>query len=131
MPIYEYECADCRRRVSLLIRSMSAAAAPACPRCGGTALTRVMSRFSTPKSEDARLESLADTGSFGDVDENDPASVARFMKKMGKEFGDELGDDFESAVDEAMAEGEGATGEGAGAADDGTESVDAAGASDL
>jgi putative FmdB family regulatory protein len=131
MPIYEYECADCRRRISLLIRSMSAAAAPACPRCGGTALTRVMSRFSTPKSEDARLESLADAGSFGDVDENDPASVARFMKKMGKEFGDELGDDFESAVDEAMAEGEGATGEGAGAADDGTESVDAAGASDL
>lgn len=131
MPIYEYECADCRRRVSLLIRSTSAAAAPACPRCGGTALTRVMSRFSTPKSEDARLESMADAGSFGDVDENDPASVARFMKKMGKEFGDELGDDFESAVDEAMAEGEGETGEGARAADDGTESVDAAGASDL
>jgi len=129
MPIYEYECADCRRRVSLLIRSISAAAAPACPRCGGTSLTRLMSRFATVKSEDARLESLADDGSFGDVDENDPASVARFMKKMGKEFGDELGDDFESAVDEAMAEGE--TGEGPAAGGDGTESVDAAGASDL
>lgn len=129
MPIYEYECADCRRRVSLLIRSISSAPTPACPRCGGTALTRLMSRFVTVKSEDARLESLADDGSFGDVDENDPASVARFMKKMGKEFGDELGDDFESAVDEAMAEGE--TGEGAGADGDGTESVDAAGASDL
>jgi pheromone shutdown protein TraB len=63
-----------------------------------------MSRFATVKSEDARLESLADSGSFGDMDENDPASVARFMKKMGREFGDELGDDFESAVDEAMDE---------------------------
>ena len=129
MPIYEYDCADCRRRVSLLIRSISAAATPACPRCGGAALTRVMSRFVTVKSEDARLESLADSGSFGDVDENDPASVARFMKKMGKEFGDELGDDFDSAVDEAMAEGE--TGEGPTAEGDGTESVDTAGASDL
>jgi len=129
MPIYEYECSDCRRRVSLLIRSISSAATPACPRCGGSALTRLMSRFATVKSEDARLESLADSGSFGDVDENDPASVARFMKKMGQEFGDELGDDFESAVDEAMAEGE--TGEGAKADNDGTESVDAAGASDL
>src|SRR4030095_8027668 len=127
MPIYEYECAGCRRRVSLLIRSITAATAPACPRCGGTALTRLMSRFTTIKSEDARLEAMADAGSFGDVDENDPASVARFMKKMGKEFGDELGDDFESAVDEAMAEGE--SGEGAGADGDGTESVDAAGAS--
>lgn len=63
-----------------------------------------MSRFATVKSEDARLESLADSASVGDLDENDPASVARFMKKMGKEFGDDLGDDFEAAVDEAMAE---------------------------
>ncbi len=63
-----------------------------------------MSRFATVKSEDARLDALADSSSFGDLDENDPGSVARFMKKMGKEFGDDLGDDFGSAVDEAMAE---------------------------
>ena len=63
-----------------------------------------MSRFSSPKSEEARLESMADDASLGDFDENDPATVARFMKKMGKEFGDDLGDDFESAVDEAMTE---------------------------
>jgi hypothetical protein len=63
-----------------------------------------MSRFATVKSEDARLDALSDPSSLGDLDENDPASVARFMKKMGKEFGDDLGEDFESAVDEAMAE---------------------------
>ena len=73
-----------------------------------------MSRFATVKSEDARLESLADSSSFGDVDENDPASVARFMKKMGKEFGDEMGDDFEAAVDEAMSESADGTGDGVG-----------------
>jgi len=104
MPIYEYECHDCRRRVSLLVRSLSSTVAPACPRCGSTALTRLMSRFATVKSEDARLESLAEGGGLGDLDENNPASVARFMKKMGQEFGDELGDDFDSAVDEAMSE---------------------------
>src|SRR5438128_1443881 len=104
MPIYEYDCHDCRRRVSLLVMRPSTAPPPSCPRCGSGSLTRVMSRFATVKSEDARLESLADSANFGDVDENDPSSVARFMKKMGKEFGDELGDDFESAVDEAMTE---------------------------
>ena len=104
MPIYEYECHDCRRRVSLLVRSISSAEPPACPRCGSTALRRLMSRFATVKSEETRLESMAEGG--GDVDENDPASVARFMKKMGQEFGDELGDDFDSAVDEAMTEGQ-------------------------
>ena len=121
MPIYEYECGDCRRRVSLLVRTFSAADSVACPRCGGRELTRLMSRFSTVKSEDARLESLADSASYGDLDENDPRSVARFMKKMGGEFGDDLGDDFESAMDEAMAEGEG---------DGGSESVDAGGGSE-
>ncbi len=108
MPIYEYECDGCRRRVSLLVLRPSAAEAPTCPRCGSSALSRVMSRFATVKSEDARLDALTDSASLGDLDENNPASVARFMKKMGRELGDDLGDDFESAMDEAMAEGEGA-----------------------
>jgi putative FmdB family regulatory protein len=111
MPIYEYECHDCRKRVSLLVLRPSAAAPPVCPACGGSALSRLLSRFATVKSEDARLDSLAESSSFGDLDENNPASVARFMKKMGREFGDDLGDDFESAMDEAMAEG-GTAGEG-------------------
>ena len=104
MPIYEYECHDCRRRVSVLVLRPSTAPAPQCPRCGGGSLSRLMSRFAMVKSEEARLDSLADSSDFGDIDENDPASVARFMKKMGKEFGDDLGDDFDSAVDEAMSE---------------------------
>jgi len=111
MPIYEYECHDCHRRVSLLVLRPSAAASPTCPRCGGSALSRLMSRFATVKSEEARLDALTDSSSLGDLDENNPASVARFMKKMGREFGDDLGDDFESAMDEAMEEGE-AGGEG-------------------
>src|SRR5215467_13509739 len=105
MPIYEYECRDCRRVVSMLVLRPSAAAAPTCPRCGGSALSRVMSRFATVKSEEARLESLADP------DENDPASVGRFMKRMGQEMGDDLGDDFNEAVDEAMAEESGGDGD--------------------
>src|SRR6058998_606102 len=104
MPIYEYECHDCRRRVSLLVLRPSAAPPPTCPRCGGSALSRLMSRFATVKSEEARLDSLADSSNYGDLDEDNPASVAKFMKKMGQEFGDDLGDDFDSSVDEAMAE---------------------------
>ena len=104
MPIYEYECRECRRVVSLLVLRPSAAPTPACPRCGSAALTRVMSRFATVKSEEARMEALADSASMGDIDENDPASVARFMKKMGRELGDDVGEDFDEVVDEAMAD---------------------------
>ena len=104
MPIYEYECRDCRRIVSLLVLRPSAAPQPACPRCGSPALTRLLSRFATVKSEEARMEALADSAGTGDLDENDPASVARFMKKMGREMGDDLGEDFDQVVDEAMAD---------------------------
>ncbi|MGH7316090.1 MAG: FmdB family zinc ribbon protein [Candidatus Rokuibacteriota bacterium] len=107
MPIYEYECQGCRRRVSLLIRTLSAAEAPRCPRCGSVALSRLMSRFATVKSEDARLDSLSDPSGFGDLDENDPRSVAQFVKKMGHEMGEDLGEDLDAAMDEAMAEGDG------------------------
>ena len=74
-----------------------------------------MSRFATVKSEDARLDSLSDPSQYGDLDENDPKSVARFMKRMGQEMGEDLGDDLDAAMDEAMAEGEdggGSEGEG-------------------
>ena len=126
MPIYEYDCRDCRRVVSVLVLRPSAGDAPRCPRCGGAALTRLMSRFATIKSEEARLESLADSASLGDVDENDPASVARFMKKMGREMGDDLGDDFDEVMDEALDE---PAGESAGDAES-PDSVPSSGAAD-
>ncbi len=60
-----------------------------------------MSRFAAPKSEEARLESLADPGNFGDLDENDPQSMARFMKKMGREMGEDFGDELDEALEES------------------------------
>jgi putative regulatory protein, FmdB family len=101
VPIYEYDCQGCRRRVSLLVRSLASTEAPRCPRCNSAELHRLMSRFATPKSEDARLEAAADPSQFGDLDENDPGSVARFVKRMGEEMGEDLGDDLDAAMDEA------------------------------
>jgi putative FmdB family regulatory protein len=106
MPIYEYHCAGCRRRVSLLVMRISDPEAPRCPRCGGEQLTRLMSRFATLRSEDARLESLADPGQLGDLDESDPRSVAKWMKKMGSEMGDDAGEDWDEMVDEAVEQEE-------------------------
>ena len=96
MPIYEYDCRGCRRRVSILVRSLSSQEAPRCPRCDSAELHRLMSRFATVKSEDARLDSLSDPSQFGDLDENDPRSVARMMKRMGDEMGEDLGEDLDA-----------------------------------
>jgi len=118
VPIYEYECRGCNRRVSLLIRSLASAEAPRCPRCGSVELSRLMSRFATPKSEEARLEAAADPSQFGDLDENDPQAVARFVKRMGEATGEDLGDDLGEAMEAAAGEEGGLDGfaEGAGGA---------------
>lgn len=44
------------------------------------------------------MEALADPSSMGGVDENDPKSLARFMRKMGSEMGEEMGPEFDEMV---------------------------------
>lgn len=119
MPIYEYHCADCRKRVSLLIRSISNPGTPTCPRCGGTKLERLMSRFAVVRSEDNRLDDLAgNMEGLGDLDEDDPRAAAKVLRKMKGELGEEAGEEFDEAV-EALESGEfGDEGEGAGGGGD-------------
>jgi putative FmdB family regulatory protein len=110
MPIYEYRCQTCRHRFSRLWLSISQATTPQCPRCEGRA-ERIFSRVARLRSEDSRLEALADPRNFSDLDENDPHSVSRWAQKMGRELGDELGEDFSESLEEAMSEEASAGGE--------------------
>ena|SRR5262249_9315483 len=111
MPIYEYRCTACRKKVTVLTLRVSEAVDPVCEHCGSRALTRLMSRFALVRSEESRLDDLGDPSSLGDLDENDPKSVARWMRKMGKELGEDAGEDFDEMVDE-MEAGGGEEGEG-------------------
>lgn len=104
MPIYEYRCKICGRRSSFFVMKVGEVPDLKCRFCGSTEMERIMSRFAAVRSEEDRLESLADPSKWGDLDENDPKSVVRFMKKMGQEFGDELGEDFNEVIEEAEAE---------------------------
>ena len=104
MPIYEYECRDCRRRVSLLILNIHNPPSLRCPRCGGEHLTRLLSRFARLRTDEERLERLADPSRLGDLDEDNPQSIRRWVKRMGKEMGDELGKDVEPIMEEALGE---------------------------
>jgi len=105
MPIYEYRCNSCRRRVSIYWRSFAEAetATPQCPRCRGNDLQRVLSRVAFLRSEESRLDDLADPSSLAGVDENDPKSIARWMRKMGKETGEDLGPEFDEVVNRLEA----------------------------
>ena len=66
-----------------------------CPVCGGKDLKRLISRVRVAKSDDQRLEAASDPSLLSGVDENDPKSVARAMKKMGQEMGEDLPPEFD------------------------------------
>ena len=101
MPIYEYGCYDCRKRVSLFFRTFSDVETKqaVCPRCGGTNLKRLISKVAVVRSEENRLESLADPAGFSGLDENDPKSIGRWMRKMSSEIGEDLGGEFNEVID--------------------------------
>ena len=100
MPFYDYHCQNCQQKVTIrLSYAEYDTAKPKCPLCGSDKLKRAIGRVRVAKSEEARMESLADSSSFGDVDENDPKSVAKFMRKMGSEVGEDLGPEFGEVVD--------------------------------
>ena len=101
MPIYEYRCADCKKKVSVFFRSFSAVdqAQAHCPICHGTHLTkmvskvRVMRGVASSSSEDSLDESMLD-----DLNENDPRSLGRMMRRMADETGEDMGPEFSEVV---------------------------------
>ncbi len=107
MPIYEYQCEKCRKLTSVLTTRVSEKVDAVCAHCGGKKMRRLMSRFAMPRSEESRMDSLADPSKLRDLDENDPKSVARMMKRMGTEMGDEFsGPEFDEAVQELESGGD-------------------------
>jgi putative FmdB family regulatory protein len=122
MPIYEYRCGGCKRKVTVLTLRASEAVDALCEHCGSRDLTRLMSRFAMVKSDDARLDDLTDDSSLSGLDESDPKSMAKWMRKMGKELGEDAGDDFDEMVDEMEA---------GGGDDDAGDSGDSGGGDDL
>jgi putative FmdB family regulatory protein len=124
MPIYEYRCLACRRRTSLFVRSASTRVRPKCEHCGSVKLSRLMSKFAVHRSGGGGDDFDDDLSGMEDVDENDPASVARWARRMQQETGEDLGPEFEEMVgrmeagedpDAFMGDGEG---DGFGGADD-------------
>ncbi|MFW5940286.1 MAG: FmdB family zinc ribbon protein [Chloroflexota bacterium] len=100
MPVYTFRCLDCQRMVQHTYSfSEYETATPTCPHCGSENLKRRIGRVALAKSEDARMDSLMDESALAGLDEEDPKSLGRFMRKMSQEMGEDLGDEFGEVVD--------------------------------
>ena len=105
MPIYEYQCASCGQKARKLWRSFSEAddATLKCPRCGQHRFHRLVSRVAVLRSEESHLDDLADPSALGDLDEQDPKSLGRWLRKMSREVGEEMPPEFDEVIDRLEA----------------------------
>jgi len=103
VPIYEYRCNACGRRVSVFQRSIQSAVAAVCSHCGSGDLARLISRVAVVRSEESRLGDMASDAGLADLDERDPRSLARWARRMGREMGEELGPEFDEVVEQLEA----------------------------
>ena len=100
MPVYEYRCQDCHRLVRLTLSfSEYGKVDPVCTYCESKNLTRRIGRIAVAKSEDARMDTLMDDSALAGIDEDDPRSLGKFMRKMSNEMGEDMGDEFNEVVD--------------------------------
>ena len=101
MPIYEYRCADCKKKVSVFFRSFSEVdhAAARCPNCNGSQLTRLISKVRVIRGASASSSSEGvDDSMLDGLDENDPRSLGKMMRRMADETGEDLGAEFGEVV---------------------------------
>jgi putative FmdB family regulatory protein len=100
MPVYEFRCQDCQRLVQLSFSFAEYGELEAiCPHCQGKNLKRRIRRVALAKSEETRMDTLMDDSALSGLDEEDPRSVGRFMRRMSQEMGEDLGDEFSEVVD--------------------------------
>lgn len=104
MPLYEYRCKDCRRRTTVLVKSISNPSEPSCRHCGGSSLTRLISKVFVHRSWGDSLDWAPDSGYPDDVDQQDPKRMAQWMRRMQKEMGEEVTPEFEGMLDELESE---------------------------
>jgi putative FmdB family regulatory protein len=98
MPNYEYRCLSCRRRFEIFISfSDYGTKVVACPHCKSEDVQRKIGRVRVARSDESRMESLADPAALEGLDE-DPRALGRMMRQMRGEIGEEMGPEFDEVV---------------------------------
>jgi putative FmdB family regulatory protein len=110
MPIYEYRCAQCGHKVAVFWRTFSAVdeSKARCTNCGSAKLSKLASRVrvirgGSRSEENSTMPAGGDTGDnmmpdMDGLDENDPRSLGRFMRKMAGDAGEDMGPEFNEVI---------------------------------
>ena len=93
MPTYDFICNDCAQRFEVFLAfSEYGKKSVKCSHCDSKNVRRRMTKVRIAKSEESRMESMADDFSGFE-------GMGRMMRKMGKQMGEELPPEFNEVVD--------------------------------
>ena len=74
-----------------------------CPHCRSAKVRRRMTKVRIAKTDEGRLESVANDFSGFEGLEDDPKALGKMMRKMGGEMGEDLPAEFDEVVDRLEA----------------------------
>jgi putative FmdB family regulatory protein len=99
MPTYDFICNNCNQRFDVFLTFAEyGKKTVTCVHCKSRNVRRRMTKVRIAKSDDSRMESMADEFSGIESLEDDPKAMGRMMRKMGKEMGDDLPPEFDDVV---------------------------------
>lgn len=103
MPVYEYRCSSCKRRVEVYLPRFTPEAPP-CPECRQNSLERIFSSFMVQKSyKDVYDNILSDAQLTRGLMNNDPRALAEWNKQMSG--GEAIAPEYQETM-ERMERGE-------------------------
>jgi putative FmdB family regulatory protein len=98
MPFYQYRCLNCKKRFEVFLSySEYGQKTVHCPQCASNQVERRIGRVRIARSEDSRMENLPDPDSLEGL-EDDPRALGQMMRKMSREAGEDMGEDFDEVV---------------------------------
>jgi putative FmdB family regulatory protein len=104
MPTYDFICNACEKRFDVFLTFSEYGKKPVhCEHCGSDKVRRRMTKVRIAKSDDSRMDSMADDFSGMEGIEEDPRALGRMMRKMGSQMGEDLPSEFNDVVDRLEA----------------------------
>ena len=105
MPVFEYRCQKCGQKFSVLVGVTADPDDDRCPQCGSTEISKLVSRFARHRSEDDRVEEMADR--LDSMEEPDsPSELRGMVREMGKALDEDVSDEMEEMFEADLESGD-------------------------
>ncbi len=103
MPVYEFFCKKCKKKFSALFGMTAEPDDSRCPHCGSENTERLISRVARYRTEEQRLDALADR--LESMPEPDsPSEMRKLLKEAGEALDEDVSDEMEELFEAEMEE---------------------------